>query len=381
MDDPIKILIVDDEPRNLTVLETILDDPSYRLFRANSGDEALLALVAHQFALLILDIRMPGMTGLELAKLIKDRKKTSQVPIIFLTAYYSEDQHVIDGYGSGAVDYLHKPVNATVLRSKVAVFAELHRKTREVERMNGALLTEVTERRSAQAQLQQTVEELEVFSYSLAHDLRTPMRALRGFSDILMEEHISQLDPSAVNYLRRIGSAAQRMDALVRDILSYSRVAAGDLPLRSIDVEKLIQEITAIYPTLQSDKADIVIESPLLPVFANEAALTQIIANLLGNAVKFVAPGVRPCVSIRSEDTNGFVRLWFQDNGIGIPPEAHTQLFNLFTRLQPTEDYEGTGIGLAIVRKAAGRMGGNVGVESAEGEGSRFWVDLKKGSE
>src|SRR5215217_6495252 len=132
MEQPINILIVDDEAKNLTVLESILDAPGYRLVRAESADQALLALVAEEFALLILDIRMPGMNGFELAQTIKGRKKTSRIPIIFLTAYYNEDQHVIEGYGSGAVDYLVKPVNPTVLRSKVAIFAELHRKNREV---------------------------------------------------------------------------------------------------------------------------------------------------------------------------------------------------------------------------------------------------------
>src|SRR5215213_11887031 len=121
----VNILVVDDEPRNLSVLESVLDDPSYRLVRATSGDEALLALVADDFAVLVLDVRMPGMTGFELAQMVKERRKTARIPIIFLSAYYNEDQHVLEGYGSGAVDYLHKPVNASVLRSKVAVFAEL----------------------------------------------------------------------------------------------------------------------------------------------------------------------------------------------------------------------------------------------------------------
>ena len=158
---PINILIVDDEPKNLMVLETVLDDPSYRLVRAGSADQALLALVADEFAVLILDIRMPGMTGFELAEMIKERKKTAQVPIIFLTAYYNEDQHVLEGYGTGAVDYLHKPVNPVVLRSKVAIFADLHRKSRELGIANRALLSEVTERRQAQAQLRELNETLE----------------------------------------------------------------------------------------------------------------------------------------------------------------------------------------------------------------------------
>ena len=121
---------MDDEPKNLTVLETVLDDPGYRLVRATSADQALLALVADEFALLILDISMPGMTGFELAQMIKERKRTAHVPIIFLTAYYNEDQHVLEGYGTGAVDYLHKPVNPAILRSKVAVFAEMYRQNR-----------------------------------------------------------------------------------------------------------------------------------------------------------------------------------------------------------------------------------------------------------
>ena len=151
---PINILIVDDEPKNLTVLETVLDDPGYRLVRAESADEALLALVSEEFALLIIDIRMPGMSGFELAQLIKERKKTARVPIIFLTAFYNDDHHSLEGYGAGAVDYLHKPVNSAVLRSKVAVFAELHRKSR-------TLLNEVIERRRAENQLRELNETLE----------------------------------------------------------------------------------------------------------------------------------------------------------------------------------------------------------------------------
>ena len=160
-DEPINILIVDDEPKNLTVLQAVLDTPGYRLVRAESADQALLALVAEEFALLILDIQIPGMNGFELAKMIKERKKTAQVPIIFLTAFYNQDQDMLEGYGTGAVDYLHKPVNSAVLRSKVAVFAELHRKTREHEVANRALFEEVTERRRAQEQLRDLNETLE----------------------------------------------------------------------------------------------------------------------------------------------------------------------------------------------------------------------------
>jgi PAS domain S-box-containing protein len=159
--DPINILIVDDEPKNLVVLETVLDDPGYRLVRAETADQALLALVAKEFALLILDVRMPMMTGFELAHLIRQRKKTEQVPIIFLTAYYNEDQHVLEGYGTGAVDYLQKPVNSVILRSKVTVFADLHRKSRALAIANRAVVAEVTERRDTQARLRELNDTLE----------------------------------------------------------------------------------------------------------------------------------------------------------------------------------------------------------------------------
>jgi two-component sensor histidine kinase/CheY-like chemotaxis protein len=160
-DSVVNILIVDDEPKNLTVLETVLDDSRYRIIRAESAESALLALLKHEFAVLILDVRMPGTTGFELAQMIKERKKTSEVPIIFLTAYYNEDQHVIEGYDSGAVDYLLKPINPAILRSKVAVLTELFLKQRQLETTNRALSAEVAERRLIQQQLSELNETLE----------------------------------------------------------------------------------------------------------------------------------------------------------------------------------------------------------------------------
>ncbi len=373
----VNILIVDDEPKNLTVLETVLNDPGYRLVRAESADQALLALVLEEFALLILDIRMPGMTGLELAQMIKDRKKTARVPIIFLTAYYNEDQHVLDGYGVGAVDYLHKPVNPAILRSKVGVFVELHHKSQELQAANATLISEVTERRRVEDALRVTVEELEVFSYSLAHDLRAPLRSMHQFAEILSVDHASQLDPEARGYLLRISRAATRMDRLIVDILSYSQVMRGELKMQPVNVNQLIDEIISTYPSLHPQIADVRIEGNLPLVWANEAALTQIVSNILSNAVKFVAPGVRPRIAVRSEEQSGIVRLWFEDNGIGIMKDHHSRLFQLFSRIHKAEAFEGTGVGLAIVRKAAERMNGKVGVESEEGRGSRFWVQLK----
>jgi PAS domain S-box-containing protein len=182
-DGRVNILIVDDEPANLKVLEVILDDPGYRLVPAVNANEALLALMAEDFALLILDIRMPDMSGFELAQLIKQRKKSASVPIIFLTAFYNEDQDVVAGYGSGAVDYLHKPVNATVLRSKVAVFVELHRKSRELAMANRAMMLEVTERRRAEEQLRELNESLDRRVTERSEALRESEQRFRTMAD------------------------------------------------------------------------------------------------------------------------------------------------------------------------------------------------------
>jgi PAS domain S-box-containing protein len=180
---PINILIVDDEPRNLAVVEAILDDPGYRLVRAETAEQALLALLVDEFALLILDIRMPGLTGFELARIIKERKKTANVPIIFLTAYYNDDQHTIEGYDAGAVDYLHKPVNPVVLRSKVGMFAELYRKQRDLAEANRALLAEVMSRRRAEEQLRELNNTLEQRVADRTASLHASTERLRAIYD------------------------------------------------------------------------------------------------------------------------------------------------------------------------------------------------------
>jgi two-component sensor histidine kinase len=188
---PISILIVDDEPKNLTVLKSILDSPDYRIVSAVSADEALLALIAEPFALLILDVRMPGMDGFELAQLIKERKKTAQVPIIFLTAFYGEDDHVLGAYGAGAVDYLHKPVNASILRSKVAVFAELYRKNREAQLSAQALRAEVNERRRADEQLRELNETLEQRVIARTAELQESRARLKHAADLARLTYLS----------------------------------------------------------------------------------------------------------------------------------------------------------------------------------------------
>ncbi|MDB6064734.1 MAG: hypothetical protein JWR26_942 [Pedosphaera sp.] len=225
------------------------------------------------------------------------------------------------------------------------------------------------------AKLQDTIADLEAFSYSISHDLRAPLRSIAGYIRVIQEDFKEQVLPQVEGYFRRISTAAIRMDQLIQDVLTLSSVAKSDMRMGAVDVEKLLGGILDTYPNLQPPQAEIQFDGPLPPVMGNEAALTQCISNLLGNAVKFVAPGVTPRVRIWAQERDSHVRFLFQDNGIGIPKEVHKKIFGMFQRLSTT--YQGTGIGLAIVQKSVERMGGEVGVESEPGKGSTFWVELK----
>jgi len=223
------------------------------------------------------------------------------------------------------------------------------------------------------ARLNEMVGDIEAFSYSIVHDMRSPLRAMQGFAELLAQE-CAPLTPTAVDWIRRIKTAAGRMDQLIQDGLGYSRVMRADLPLAPVDLAALLRGIVETYPAFQPPHADVELHGAFPFVNANEAALTQCISNLLDNAVKFVARGVKPYVRIWTDSSDGHVRLSFKDNGIGMQKGAKDKIFQVFQRLD--HNYEGTGIGLAIVKKAAERMGGKVGFDSEPGKGSTFWLEL-----
>lgn len=229
------------------------------------------------------------------------------------------------------------------------------------------------------ARLQELVGELEAFSYSLSHDMRAPLRAIQGMGSALQEDYGEKIGAEGNHYLQRIMSAAVRLDRLIQDVLSYSRVVRSDIEVKRVDVDALVSEIVDQYAELQPPNAEIHIRRPLLPVRGQEASLTQCISNLLSNAVKFVPPGVRPRVEVWTEELDGRVRLYVKDNGIGIEPKHRERIFKIFERVHPDHTFAGTGIGLAIVRKGVERMGGSMGLESEPGKGSTFWIELTKG--
>ncbi len=226
------------------------------------------------------------------------------------------------------------------------------------------------------AKLQTAVGELEAFSYTVAHDLRAPLRALSGYAKALSDE--TALSTTGRTYVQRIDRAATRMDRLIQEVLTYSQLSRADVQLHPVDLDKLVRELIEEYPNLAAHRESITIESPLLPVLGHEPLLAQALANLLGNACKFVNQGVKPKVLVRTQETDREVTIWVEDNGIGIAPEHMSRLFKLFGRIHPDQKFPGTGVGLAIVLKAAERMGGTAGFKSELGKGSRFWLQLGK---
>jgi PAS domain S-box-containing protein len=247
------------------------------------------------------------------------------------------------------------------------------------------------------ATLRETVGELQAFSYSVVHDMRSPLRAMQGFAQFLLDDYGAKLDEQGVNYLRQIMRSALRLDHLIQDVLSYSSGIHATNVMEPVDLDRLVRDLIETYPN--GHRTEIQIQGRLPKVFGNEAFLTQCFSNLLSNATKFVSPGTLPHVEVRAEDCtwlsretlqeaakpstlpgsgNTTVRIWVQDNGIGIAPENHHRIFGMFGRINPAKEYEGTGIGLTIVRKAAERMSAPLGFESELGKGSRFWIELQK---
>jgi PAS domain S-box-containing protein len=245
-----------------------------------------------------------------------------------------------------------------------------------------AIVTDLTERRQSEDALRKTSNELlerngqlKAFSYSISHDMRAPLRAMQGFASVLLQEYGDKLGPEPRSYLERIVSSATQLDRLIHDVLADSQLSRAQNELAALDLDKMVRELVRTYPNLRAANIEIVASSARVRGY--QVALGQCLSNLLGNAIKFVPKGRVPCVKVWTEPANGRLRLWVQDNGIGISSKDQETIFDLFSRGHGKEEYEGSGIGLNMVKKAVEKMGGRVGVESEIGRGSRFWIELE----
>jgi signal transduction histidine kinase len=390
MSSSVDILLVDDEARNLDALEAILADPGYRLLRALDADSALRLLLNHDVAAIVLDIKMPGISGFELARMIKSSKRFRGTPIVFLTAYMVDDQYVLAGYGAGGVDYLTKPVNPQVLRHKVSVFADLYRTTRELAEVNSKLakLNEKLEERvrertseleQSEAALRAAARQKDEFLAVLAHELRNPLAPLRTGIDILLNQRDGT--PPTARTLEVMNRQLNHMVRLIDDLLDVSRITRGLLELKRerVDLSTIVlSTIEANRPWFEKHRQTLSssVAGPIVAQ-ADPTRFAQILTNLLHNAMKFTADG--GSVRVELERDGGSAVLRVIDSGVGVSEDQKERLFEMFARVARngpgTET--GLGIGLALARRLSELHDGCLEVSSeGEGRGTTFSLTL-----
>ena len=495
-DQPVKVLLVDDRPDKLIALESILAGPALELVLAHSGKEALRLVLAHEFAVILLDVSMPIMDGFETASLIRQRKSSEHTPIIFITAYSDSEMPASRGYSLGAVDYIFAPVVPEILRAKVSVFIDLFKKAREAQRQgewlknqaerrassleirlddllnrlnvgvfsatsDGVLISanpaffrlfginpaidpatfnlarlyaqeadraqllalleregqvqdypvrqrhldgtiiwvslskvlvtdakgvqhidglveDITDRKMAEVTLMAKMEELarsnaelEEFAYVASHDLQEPLRMVSSYSSLLAGQYAQHLDEKGLAFLGQLVGGASRMQDLIRDILAFAKI--GKLPNHAlVDCNEVIEKALFNLKDIIADSGATVTRDQLPKLIGEPVLLGQVFQNLIGNAIKFRNKERPATVNISVERSGAFWSFAITDNGIGIQPQFYEKIFSVFQRLHSSDEYAGTGIGLAICRKAIEKHGGTITVNSVPGSGSVF---------
>ena len=407
---PANILLVDDEARNLDTLESVLQSPDYRLIRALTAKGALMELLEGEFAVIVLDIQMPEMSGIELASLIKQRKRTRHIPIIFLTAYFQEDADMLQGYSIGAADYLTMPINPQILKSKIAVFVELFRKTRALAATNRALGEEVVQRQKAENALLDSNNELEArvrertdelafardralaasrakddFLATLSHELRTPLSPVL----LLASEGAAnaELSPEVRADFATIAENVALEARLIDDLLDVTRIVRGklSLDLRPVDLHAALQAAVAMVQAELREKnvsLTLQLEAGSQPMLGDDVRLKQIFWNIIKNAVKFTPHGGAIVVETRAEPDGSRLSIRFTDTGLGMTAGEIARAFDAFSQGDHASPgaprvFGGLGLGLAISRQLVELHAGSITAASAgRNQGTTFRIEL-----
>ena len=353
----LSILVVEDSSSDANLLyQTFIKagKPDWSLTITERLSEGIAKAQANHFDLALLDLSLPDSDGLETVETFV--REVPNVPAIVLTIA-SDEKLALAAINKGAQDYLIKGEIAPNLLIRAISYS--------IER--GQLLKELV----------QSNADLEIFSSAMAHDLQAPLRNISAFSDVLLEDYGDNLDATGKDYLQRSIATAEQASTLIKDLLTYSRLGYREIELQPVDLAKVVTEVVKdLNPSLEAAQAQIALEQLSFTVKGQRSILIQAILNLVSNAIEFVPPGIQPQVRIWAEPCNHWVRLWVEDNGIGIDPEDRQKIFEIFIRLHATQIYSGTGVGLAFVKRGIERLGGRVGVESELGRGSKFWLEL-----
>jgi len=406
------ILIVDDRPENIFSLKSLLELHRFSVDTAMSGDEALKKILKNDYALIILDVQMPVMDGFEVAEAISGYSKSKDIPIIFLTALSTEKKFITKGYSSGGADYVTKPYDADLLLLKVKTFYRIHEQTSELNRIQDELRKEIESRKRAEADLlvlnqllEQKVEdrtddlkktntllekkneELQQFAYICSHDLKEPLRKIQVFSNIVKERASLKEDSDSSAFIERIIHASQRMSNLINDVLNYSTLDRKSNFVLT-DVNQIIKGVVSdlyVVITETGTKIELV---PLPEMEVVPVQMQQLFNNLISNAIKFARLDAKPEIRIEAyrvadcsfdaaKDGEGkFCRITVTDNGIGFDVSYLDKIFTIFQRLHAASEFEGTGIGLAVVKKIVDTHHGVITASSVVGKGSSFLMVL-----
>lgn len=408
-----KLLLVDDREDNLMSIEAIFANDGYSFIRANSGRQALkILLTEFDFALILMDVKMPNLNGFETASLIYERERLKHIPIIFITANNFGEENIFKGYKAGAVDYIYKPINPELLRAKVAVFVDLYKKNhklllqeQKLKAINKSLENEIKERIASEEkvkdlnqQLLQNIDRLEAankeldrFAFMTSHDLQEPLRKIITFSDRLAAKYKDLLEGDGLMYIERVQNAANRMQVLIQDILTLSKISADKNSFVETDMNSLVREVlTDMDDAIKEKRARVLLEK-LPSLFVNPGLIRPLFYNLISNSLKYSKKNVPPLIRISSEISFGrngttkegkhkYCRISVTDNGIGFDQKHSEQIFSMFKRLHGNSEFEGTGIGLAICKKIAEQHNGFISARSKVNEGSTFILSLPMSS-
>ena len=407
LDGRVKILLVDDRVENLLALEAILEPLGQTMVRAHTGEEALKCVLQNELAVILLDVQMPEMNGFDVAQIIKSREKSRYIPIIFLSAINKEDSYVFKGYSMGAVDYVFKPFNPDILRSKVAVFVDLYLKQEQIKEQSKLLVeselrelelqhrTELLESEansaaqlaelnnqlhSRQMELEQAMGVRNRFYASMSHELRTPINAVIGYSTLLIDNIYGPLNEKQREGLQRTLKAARHLLELVNDVLDLSKIEAGkiELAVQPVNIASLIEDLfVTVRPLADEYGSQLSFDHPPEPVTVSTdpRRVRQILLNLLSNAIKF---GRRQPIKVEFVPTAaGGVSISVIDSGEGISEEDKTRVFEEFVQVSATQQ-PGTGLGLPISKRLATLLDGSLEMESVLGKGSVFRLVLPR---
>jgi len=369
----VSILLVDDDPTKRFALKTILTPLGEDVVEASSGADALRQLLRREFAVVLLDVRMPIMDGYETAQLIRQRPRSELTPIIFVTALDKTETNMGRGYELGAVDFVFAPVVPAILRAKAGVFVELYRAQQELRRYRNRLEQLVEDRTTALTAINR---ELEAFSYSVSHDLRAPLLAFDGLSQALLDDYGGSLDARATDYLQRMRRASQRMGSVFDGLQSLFRVTSGEIHRERVDVSATAAEIVEEMQLSNPDRQVTVAIAPDLSVSGDSRLVRILLGNMVSNAWKFTSTELDARIEIGGESVDGENRLFVRDNGVGFDMIQAHKLFGAFQRLHSQSEFPGMGIGLATVRRIVNRHGGRCWAEGAVGEGATFYFVL-----